>query len=160
MIAYAFQADLTRVASVEFPAELNYTDIDGVNRSYHGCTHNGRGEDLVQELVSIEAFQIDRLARCLRKLDSIQEPNADGSMLDHTIVLFGSGMGYGGTHSNRNLPIFVAGGGFKHLGHVDARDNSGKSMPLCNLFVTLMKRFGIERDSFNKSTGVFQLGYT
>ncbi len=160
MIVYAFQADLTRVASVEFPAELNYTDIDGVSRSYHGCTHNGRGEDLVQELVSIEAFQIDRLARCLRKLDSIQEPNADGSMLDHTIVLFGSGMGYGGTHSNRNLPIFVAGGGFKHLGHVDARDNSGKSMPLCNLFVTLVKRFGIERDSFNKSTGAFQLGYT
>ncbi|MEW4488162.1 DUF1552 domain-containing protein [Thalassoglobus sp. JC818] len=160
MITYAFETDLTRVASIEFPAELNYTDIDGVNRSYHGCTHNGQGEDLVQELVSIESFQIALLARCLQKLDSIQEPNAEGSMLDHTIVLFGSGMGYGGTHSNRNLPVFVAGGGFKHRGHIDTRDNSGNNMPLCNLYVTLMQRFGIERDSFNTSTGAFDLNFS
>ena len=157
MIAYAFETDLTRVASVEFPSELKYTDIEGVNRSYHGCTHNGRKEDLVSELVAIESFQIARLSRCLQKLDSIQEPGTDGSMLDHTIVLFGSGMGYGGTHSNRNLPIFVAGGGFEHRGHVDARDNSGSNMPLCNLYVTLMQRFGIQRDSFNTSTGTFEM---
>jgi hypothetical protein len=157
MMAYAFETDLTRVATIEFPSELNYTDIDGVNRSYHGCTHNGRGEDLVKELVAIESFQIARLSNCLQKLDSIQEPNAEGSMLDHTIVLFGSGMGYGGTHSNRNLPILVAGGGFDHRGHVDARDSSGNNMPLCNLYVTLMQRFGIERDSFNTSTGDFNL---
>lgn len=159
MIAYAFETDLTRVASVEFPAELNYTDLDGVNRSYHGCTHNGRGEDLVRELVSIESFQIARLARCLKKLDSIQEPHADGSLLDHTVVLFGSGMGYGGTHSNRDLPILVAGGGFQHRGHVDARDTGGGNMPLCNLFVTLMQRFGVERESFNTSTGAFELAH-
>ena len=89
--------------------------------------------------------------------DSIKEPNAEGSMLDHTIVLFGSGMGYGGTHSNRNLPILVAGGGFKHRGHIEGADSSGNSMPLCNLFVTLMQRFGIERDKFNTSTGTFDL---
>ncbi|TWT42785.1 hypothetical protein KOR42_46400 [Thalassoglobus neptunius] len=160
MIAYAFETDLTRVASIEFPAELNYTDIDGVNRSYHGCTHNGRGEDLVKELVSIESFQIARLTRCLNKLDSIREPNSEGTMLDHTIVLFGSGMGYGGTHSNRNLPVFVAGGGFKHRGYIDGRDNSGNNMPLCNLYVTLMQRFGIERDSFNTSTGALDLSFS
>lgn len=158
MIAYAFETDLTRVASVEFPAELNYTDIDGVHRSYHGCTHNGRGEDLVKELVTIESFQVSRLSRCLKKLDSIREPNSDGTLLDHTMVLFGSGMGYGGTHSNRNLPVFVAGGGFQHRGHVDARNRSGKNMPLCNLYVTLLQRFGIERDKFNTSTGSFELG--
>ena len=159
MIGYAFETDLTRVASVEFPSALKYTDIEGVNRSYHGCTHNGRKEDLVSELLAIESFQIARLSRCLKKLDSIQEPNADGSLLDHTIVLFGSGMGYGGTHSNRNLPILVAAGGFKHGGHVDARDNGGKNMPLCNLYLTLMQRFGIERDKFNTSTGAFELDY-
>ncbi len=157
MIAYSFQTDLTRVASIEFPSELKYTDIDGVNRSYHGCTHNGKQEDVTSELVAIESFQVERLSRCLKKLDSIQEPGADGSMLDHTIVLFGSGMGYGGTHSNRDLPILVAGGGFKHQGHVDARDVSGNNMPLCNLYVTLMQRFGIERDKFNLSTGSFDL---
>jgi hypothetical protein len=157
MITYAFETNLTRVASIEFPSPLKYTELDGVNRSYHGCTHNGKREDVTSELVAIESFQISRLSRCLKKLDSIKEPNAEGSMLDHTIVLFGSGMGYGGTHSNRNLPILVAGGGFKHRGHIDGADSSGNSMPLCNLFVTLMQRFGIERDKFNTSTGTFDL---
>lgn len=159
MIAYAFETDLTRVASVAFPGDLAYTDVEGVTRSYHNTTHNGKREDLTAEEVAIESFQMARLSRCLRKLDSIKEPNGNGTLLDHTIVLFGSGMGYGGTHSNRNLPIFVAGGGFKHLGHVNAADRSGNSMPLCNLYVTLLQRFGIERDKFNLSTGRFDLSH-
>ena len=157
MIGYAFETDLTRVATVAFPISLSYTDVGGVNRGYHACTHNGKLENVIAELVAIESFQIEQLSRCLKKLDSIKEPNADGTMLDHTIVLFGSGMGYGGTHSNRNLPIMVAGGGFKHLGHVDTSTH-GASMPLCNLYVTLLNRFGIDRDKFNTSTGAFEFG--
>lgn len=156
MVAYAFQTDLTRVATVAFSPELKYTDVKGVTRGYHACTHNGRKEDTVSELVGIESFQIAQLSRCLKRLDEIPEPNAEGSMLDHTVVLFGSGMGYGGTHSNRNLPILVAGGGFSHAGHVDTRNASGENMPLCNLYVTLLQRFGIERDQFNTSTGAFE----
>ena len=114
---------------------------------------------MIAELVAIESFQIAQLSRCLKKLDSIKEPNSEGTMLDNTVVLFGSGMGYGGTHSNRDLPILVAGGGFKHRGHVDARSSSGKNMSLCNLFVTLQQRLGIENDSFNTSTGSFDLGH-
>ena len=159
MIAYAFQTDLTRVATVSFSPELSYQDLDGVNRGYHACTHNGKKEDVVDELVAIESFQIAQMSRCLQKLDAIPEPGAEGSMLDHTVVLFGSGMGYGGTHSNRNLPILVAGGGLNHVGHVDTRDASGNNMPLCNLFVTLLQRFGIERDSFNISTGAFEFDH-
>ncbi|MEM0896828.1 MAG: DUF1552 domain-containing protein [Verrucomicrobiota bacterium] len=159
MVAYAFETDLTRVATVEFPATVNFSELDSVNRSYHGCTHNGKMENVTAELVAIETFQIAQLSRCLRKLDAITEPLGEGSMLDNTIVLFGSGMGYGGTHSNRDLPILVAGGGFKHRGHVDARGADGQNMPLCNLYVTLMQRFGIERDKFNRSTGAFELGY-
>ncbi|MBB3206031.1 hypothetical protein FHS27_001839 [Rhodopirellula rubra] len=159
MVAYAFQTDLTRVATIAFPNELGYTDVNGVNRGYHACTHNGKDEQVVSELVAIESFQIEQLSRFMKRLDEIDEPNANGSMLDHTVILFGSGMGYGGTHSNRNLPILVAGGGFKHLGHVDTRSAAGKNMPLCNLYVTLMQRFGIERDSFNLSTGSFSLDH-
>lgn len=159
MIAYSFETDLTRVASVEFPATVKFSELDSVNRSYHGCTHNGKMENVTAELVAIETFQLASLSRCLKKLDSIKEPNGEGSMLDNTIVLFGSGMGYGGTHSNRNLPIMVAGGGFKHRGHVDARGTDGQNMPLCDLYVTLMQRFGIERDNFNRSTGSFDLRY-
>jgi hypothetical protein len=158
MIGYAFETDLTRVATVAFPGSLSYTDVSGVNRNYHACTHNGKMENIIAELVAIESFQIAQLSRCLKKLDSIKEPNADGTMLDHTMVLFGSGMGYGGNHSNRNLPIMVAGGGFKHLGHVDTSKN-GASLPLCNLYVTLLNRFGIDRDKFNTSTGAFDLNH-
>lgn len=157
MVAYAFQTDLTRVATVAFPSQLGYTELDAVTRGYHACTHNGKKPEVIAELVAIESFQIARLSQCLKKLDAIQEPGSDGTMLDHTIVLFGSGMGYGGTHSNRNLPILVAGGGFKHAGHVDTRSGSGANMPLCNLYVTLQQRFGIERESFNTSTGSFDL---
>ena len=110
--------------------------------------------------VNVQRLRRGQLSRCLEKLDSIVEPNGEGSMLDNTIVLFGSGMGYGGTHSNRNLPIMVAGGGFSHRGHVDARGTDGQNMPLCDLFVTLMQRFGIERDKFNRSTGAFELRYS
>ena len=158
MISYAFETDLTRVATVAFPLSLSYTDVGAVNRSYHACTHNGKMDNVITELVAIESFQIAQLSRCLKKLDSIKEPNTDGTMLDHTMVLFGSGMGYGGTHSNRNLPIMVAGGGFKHLGHVDTSRN-GASMPLCNLYVTLLNCFGIDRDKFNTSTGGFDLNH-
>lgn len=158
MISFAFETDLTRVATIAFPTALSYTDVPGVTRSYHGCTHNGKMENVTAELVAIESFQVAQLSRCLQKLDSIQEPNTNGSMLDNTIVLFGSGMGYGGTHSNRDLPILVAGGGFQHRGHVDTSTN-GNHMPLCNLYVTMMQRFGIERDEFNTSTGAFDLRY-
>lgn len=157
MIAYAFETDLTRVATVAFPNELSYVDIEGVTRGYHACTHNGKKEEVIAELVAIESFQIAQLSRCLRRLDSVEEPGSDGTLLDHTIVLFGSGMGYGGTHSNRNLPILVAGGGFRHRGHVDTRGGRGINMPLCNLYVTLLQRFGVERDRFNTSTGAFEL---
>ncbi|QDV47452.1 hypothetical protein Enr13x_73610 [Stieleria neptunia] len=155
MVAYAFQTDLTRVAVIGYSPELNYTDVDGVNRGYHGCTHNGKNEETVAELVAIESFQVEQMARCLKKLDDTPEPNADGSMLDHTVVMFGSGMGYGGTHSNKNLPILVAGGGLEHCGHVDTRDSSGNNMPLCNLFLALLQHFGLEYEQFNQSTAAF-----
>lgn len=160
MVAYAFETDLTRVATIAFPSLLNYTDVKGVTRSYHGCTHNGKMENVTAELVAIESFQIAQMSRFLKRLDETPEPDSDGSMLDHTVVLFGSGMGYGGTHSNRNLPVLLAGGGFRHLGHFDAADQSGNQMPLCNLFLTLLQRFGIEKDKFNTSTGTFsELSY-
>ena len=157
MLAYAFETDLTRVGVVAFSRDLSYLELDGVTRNYHACTHNGKRPDVVEELIKIESFQIEQMSRCLKKLDSIQEPDTDGSLLDNTIVLFGSGMGYGGSHSNRNLPIMVAGGGFQHRGHVDTRSSARTNMPLCNLYVTLLQRFGIERDQFNTSTGALEL---
>ena len=81
MVAYAFETDLTRVATIGFSPELSYTDVDGVSRGYHACTHNGKNEDVVDELVAIESFQIEQLSKCLKKLDSIKEPNSNGTLL-------------------------------------------------------------------------------
>ena len=118
MIAYAFQTDMTRVASVAFPNELKYTDIEGVTRSYHGL-HAQRSKRRHHRRIGCHRVFSNRSIVTLPEeagRDSGPLSNADGSMLDHTVVLFGSGMGYGGTHSNRNLPIMVAGGGFQAPG--------------------------------------------
>ncbi len=85
-------------------------------------------------------------------LDSLAEKRAGAArLLDHTMVLFGSNMGNSNTHDNTNLPILLAGGGFKHGQHLAFnRDNN---TPLCNLFVTMLHRLGLETDAFGSSTG-------
>ncbi len=69
MLTYAFETNLTRIATVAFPRTLEYTDIEGVTRGYHSVTHNGKSRDIVDELLAIERFQIEQLSRCLKKLD-------------------------------------------------------------------------------------------
>ena len=80
---------------------------------------------------------------------------SDGSpLIDNTTVMFGSGLGNGSSHSNKNLPIMVAGGGWKSHGtHVVAPKESSKRKPLCNLFTTLLQNFGAEVGTFNKANG-------
>jgi len=81
--------------------------------------------------------------------------DADGArMLDRTMVLFGSGMGNGSSHSNKDLPILVAGGGFRHGRHI-AYPLTHR-VPLCNLYTTMLQRFGLEIERFNKASGTIR----
>ena len=96
----------------------------------------------------IERFQMEQLARFLDRL-------AAADLLDSTQVLFGSGMGDGSAHTNVDLPILVAGGGYRHRTHVVAPAEAGKKVPLCNLYLTMAQRFGVETDRFNRSTSTF-----
>ena len=103
---------------------------------------------------SIDRFHLERLGRFLTFLKSTQE--ADGNMLDRTIVLFGSGMnsGKGGEHSPKNLPTILAGGaklGLKHGQHI-AHDPD-KHPPLSNVLLTLAQKMGLETDQFADATG-------
>ena len=76
---------------------------------------------------------------------------------DSTMSLFGSGMSSGNSHSNRNLPVVLAGGGFKHGEHKHyARQSGGASVELCNLYLSMLQNFGLDIDSFNRSTGPLQ----
>ena len=83
--------------------------------------------------------------------------NRNRQLLDNTLVMFGSPMGYGGTHSNRNLPILLAGGGLRHQGHVDLIRHDGSNRSLCNLYLSMIHAFGIERDVFNLSNGTVSI---
>ena len=81
--------------------------------------------------------------------------DADGApLLDRTMVLFGSGMGNGSSHSNKDLPILLAGGGFRHGGHKSYPED--RRVPLCNLYTTMLQRFGVEIDRFNKASGTIE----
>ncbi len=152
LIALALQTDSTRVATLGIPSTLRTGDLD-LGGSYHGFSHHGQADELKSGLTVIEKFQMTELARFLDKLNTLSD--ADGTpLLDSTTVMFGSGMGNGSSHSNKDLPILVAGGGWKsHGSHVVAPKESSKRQPLCNLFTTLLQNFGAEVETFNKANG-------
>ena len=90
------------------------------------------------------------LATFITKLKDTKLPDGS-SMLDSTQVLFGSGLGSGSRHSNDNLPIILAGGGYQHGQAIDGQ----RKQPLCNLFLTVLQKMGVEQDYFNRSLGTF-----
>jgi len=95
-----------------------------------------------------------QFARFLAKLKSLEDGH--GHLLDHTMVLFGSGMGNANAHTNSNLPIILAGGGFKHGEHRAYPTSGAGRVPLANLYLTLLQRFGVETNRFALSTGTLR----
>jgi len=123
--------------------------IPGVGDECHALSHHVGRQDKIDELAKLERAKMERLAGLLTALQGVNEGGE--SLLDRTSVLFGSNLGNGNNHETRNLPIILAGGGFKHGSHL-AFDRE-KNAPLPNLFVTLLHRLGIETDRFASSTG-------
>ncbi len=151
LLALALETDSTRVATLGVPGNINTADL-GLVGSYHGFSHHGKAEKLRQGLFVIEEFQIKQMARFIDKLKAIKEPDGQ-SLFDRTMVLMGSGMGNGSSHSNKNLPVLLAGGGFQHGEHKVYPKEGHKRVPLCNLYGSMLQRFGLEIDVFNKGTG-------
>jgi len=115
----------------------------------HNITHHGNRPEVLAELRGHEEGQFAALNKFLTALSELQE---DGqSLLDRTMVLYGTCMGSANAHSNVNLPVLLAGGGFKHAGHLafDKKNN----YPLSNLYLSMLHRLGIEADSFATSKG-------
>src|SRR5262249_31360989 len=102
-----------------------------------------------QQLKTVELEKMKALRDLLAKLKQTKEKGV--SLLDRTMVFFSSNLGNASSHSTRNLPVLLAGGGFQHRRHL-AFDPS-KPPPLCNLYVTMLQRLGIEADRFGSSTG-------
>lgn len=150
LTALALQHDSTRVASIELPAGGLPITIGGEQLSgYHGQSHHGKDPKVVEELVRIEQMHTRSLSKFITRLKGIDDGGA--SLFDRTQVLFGSGLGNGSSHSNKNLPVLVAGGDLKHTGQ-DLIFAAGK-MPLSNVFVTMLQKLGVEQERFAASTG-------
>jgi hypothetical protein len=153
LMTLALQTDSTRVITLAF-TELGKENggLPGVNRGYHTLSHHGQVRKAIDELSIIETFHANQFARFIGKLKEVREPNGQ-SLLDSTSALFGSGMSNANSHSNRDLPIVLAGGGFKHGEHRHYARRGRHSTPLCNLYLSMLQNFGIEIDRFNTSGG-------
>lgn len=153
LIALALQTDSTRIATLEIAGGFE-ASVLGVRKEYHALSHHGQVPESIELLVKLERYQTEQFARFLGKMKSIDDGGE--SLLDHTMVLFGSGMGNGNAHTNLNLPVVLAGGGFKH-GSYQAFPASGLNrQPLANLFVSMLQRFGVEQQKFALSTGTLR----
>ncbi|MCA9032427.1 MAG: DUF1552 domain-containing protein, partial [Planctomycetaceae bacterium] len=153
MARLAFESDSTRIitlmvdafATPPFNLHPNQNTTDG----YHNLSHHGQSESKVQQLMDADHQQMMLLHKLFTRLTEVRED--EDRLLDRTMILFGSNMGDANTHDNTNMPILLAGGGFKHGQHLAFRHD--RNQPLCNLFVTMLQKLGVETESFASSSG-------
>ena len=152
LIALALQTDSTRIATLEIGGDFMPQHL-GIKKDWHGLSHHGNDPDAIADLIKLESYQIEHFGKFVAKLAKMND--GERTLLDSTTVLFGSGMGDGNTHKNSDLPILLAGGGYKH-GEFRQVPNEGiKKVRLCNLFVDIAQKMGVEIESFGNSTGRF-----
>jgi hypothetical protein len=154
MARLAFESDSTRIitlmvdgfATPVFEIDAQHRTRDG----YHNLSHHGQSKEKLAELEKVDLQQMRHLRDLIAALATT--PTADSKrLLDHTMVLYGSNLGDANVHNCTNLPVLLAGGGFKHGQHLAF--DTGHNKPLCNLFVSMMQNMGIEADRFVSSTG-------
>lgn len=150
--ALAFQGDVTRVITFQLARETSnrtYPEI-GVPDPHHPLTHHGNDPAKIEKVAKINRFHLSLFADFLAKLRAT--PEGDGTLLDHALLLYGSGMGNPNVHDHDNLPIVVAGGaagrmrGGRHV-------RFDRPTPLANLHLTLLDKVGVRLDSFGDSRG-------
>lgn len=148
----AFQGDITRVISFQLAREAStrtYPEI-GVPEPHHPVSHHGKNPDKLAKLAKINEFHVSLFAEFLEKMAATKEGN--GSLLDHSLYLYGSGMGDSDAHDHTDLPIIVAGGAAGNMQggrHIKYPTHT----PMANLHLTLLNKMGIEMDSFSDSDG-------
>ena len=153
LLAAAFQADITRVATFVAALESGnrvYRDI-GVSEGYHSISHHAMNPEKQAKYGKIGAFHMSNWARFLGKLQDM--PEGDGSVLDHTMLLYGGGISDGDGHNASNLPIVLAGGAALDGGRVIRLDPT-KAVPLSNLMVSVLALNGVPVDRIGDSDGI------
>lgn len=145
----AVQTDSTRLITIMLAGATSAPPIPGVTQGHHDLSHHGKDPGKLAQLNLIEVECMKVLRELLGKLKQSQEGGE--TLLNRTTVYLSSNLGDASSHSTRNVPIIVAGGGFKHGQHLafDAQNPP----PLCNLYVSMLQRLGIETDKFSTGTG-------
>jgi hypothetical protein len=149
LIHLALQTDSTRLITMLLLGTSLVPPISGVSQGHHDLSHHGQDPKKIEQLKTIELEKMKTLKEFLTKLKQTEEQGA--SLLDRTMVFFSSNLGNASNHSSKNLPILLAGGGFKHGAHLAF--DPAKPPPLSNLYVSMLQRLGIESEKFGSSSG-------
>jgi len=149
LIHLALQTDSTRLITLMLLGTSLVPPVPGVSLGHHDLSHHGQDPKKIEQLKAVEIEKMKTFRDFLKKLKDTKE---DGeTLLDRTSVFFSSNLGNASNHSTKNLPVILAGGGFKHGQHLAF--DPAKPPPLSNLFVSMLQRTGIEADKFGSSTG-------
>jgi len=154
LVPLALQTDSTRLITILVQGRGDVPPVPGVNIDHHNLSHHGKDPEKIRQLELIEAAEMNAFARLLGSLK--QKTEGGAPLLDHTMVLFGSNLGNANSHDWTNLPIVLGGGGFNHGQHLafDAKHNT----PLCNLFVQMLQKMGVEAERFGSSSATSVAG--
>jgi hypothetical protein len=152
MVYLALQTDSTRFITLHTNGGGEVIPLPGVQEGYHSLSHHGLDAGKIEQLALIEEAQVAAWGAFVRKLKGTAE--ADGALLDHTMVLLTSNLGNASAHDNKNMPVIFAGGRFRHGQHLafDRKNN----YPLPNLYVNALQELGLEMEKFASSTGTMR----
>jgi hypothetical protein len=145
----ALQTDSTRLITIMLGGSTYVPPIPGVSLGHHDLSHHGKDPGKLAQLKTVELETMKTLRDLLAKLRQSKEEGA--TLLDRTTVFLGSNLGDGSSHSVKNLPVLLAGGGFRHGRHL--RFDPQNPPPLCNLYVSMLQRLGVGVDRFSSGTG-------
>ena len=149
----AYQADVTRVVTFQLARELSmrsYTEL-GVPEAHHDISHHGNRPEALEKCTRINEFHAGLFAHLVEKMRNA--PDGDGTLLDHSILLFGATMGDGNVHSPHNLPVALLGGGGGQLPRGGHHMRAPADTPFMNLGLSLLDKVGVEVASIGNSTG-------
>lgn len=148
LIPLALQTDSTRLVTVLVQGRNDVPVIPGVTIDHHNLSHHGQDPEKLAQLQRVETELMRGFGGLLGGLKDKKEEGRP--LLDNTMVMFGSNLGNANSHDTKNIPLLLAGGGFKHGSHLayDSKNNA----PMCNLFVQMLQRMGVETDEFGTST--------
>jgi hypothetical protein len=148
----AFQTDSTRLVTIMLGGSTYKPPIPGVTLGHHDLSHHGKDPEKLAQLKVVEVETMKAVRVLLARLKETKEEGSN--LLDRTMVFLGSNLGDGSSHSVKNLPVLLAGGGFRHGQHL--RFDPNNPPPMCNLYVSMLQRLGIETDRFSSGTGTLR----